>query len=137
MIKIYGSFNYANTITPLHCNHLERHLYETIPNAWKKLGHSVVPESIPKPMAATATVARRMSMPVQRTEIKTTPKVYTPGHIMTRRMSAILDGTLSIEEKPQRATAYRRQSLHVDRLQYETIISSSVSRVPKAKGNSF
>ena len=125
-------------ITPLHCNQLERHLYDTIPNAWKELGHPVVPEPIPKPMTASATVARRMSMPVQRTKNKTPPKVYAPGHIMTRRMSAILDGTLPIEEKkPQRATTYRRQSVQVDRLQYETIISSSVSRVSKAKGKCF
>ncbi|XP_055301655.1 MYND-type zinc finger-containing chromatin reader ZMYND8-like isoform X2 [Sitodiplosis mosellana] len=133
--KKYGSFYYADPITVLHCNQLERHLYDTIPNAWKELGRSVVPPSIVKPVPASATSARRMSMPVHRNKRSFAPPPFVPGRIMTRRMSSILNESFVAEEekteKPKKATVYRRQSVQVDRLPSQAI--NSTARVSKAK----
>lgn len=123
-----------------------------IPNAWKELGRPDVPPPISKSMPASATSFRRMSLPVQRKKRTFAPppppvftKDFTVGRIMTRRMSAALEGTLegsSVEQQTNeikketaiKATVYRRQSVQIERLSscVSTLIPSS--EATKAKG---
>ncbi|XP_055312561.1 MYND-type zinc finger-containing chromatin reader ZMYND8-like [Sitodiplosis mosellana] len=156
LIKKYGSFNYADAITVLHGNFLERHLYEMIPNAWKELGHSVVPPPIPKSKPASATCARRMSLPVKQTK-RNSPvpqEVYTTGCVMTRRMSAsvaasdvkivpnittakIAPNTTTAESatNTQIAASCRQLSIQIDRLPSTTNNLSSFIQTTMAKGS--
>lgn len=114
-----------------------------IPKAWEELGRSDVPAPIPKPKAASATSARRMSLPTWKENERIVPSlpVFTSGRIMTRRMSAIMDVSLIVGseeakkvEPVKRTRIYRRQSIQVDRLSYDTTDSCSVSEVTRAKG---
>lgn len=58
ILNEYGSFSYAQPNVPLNGKMLDRHLFDMVPNAWKKIGKSTIPLSIPKPISA-----RRQSMP--------------------------------------------------------------------------
>lgn len=114
-----------------------------IPGAWKKLGKSIEPPPIQKPIPSSATVSRRMSLPVQRTKrvFAADPlSVFQPGRIMTRRMTLILDGLESKEEPTEEptqtknsATAYRRQSIQCNRLLMSTLHSTSLTTVTKSE----
>lgn len=87
----FGSFNYAPRNTLLHGKMVERHLYDMIPNAWKKLGKSVLPLPIPKPVSASVK-ARRQSVPARYITASTaSAPMITASRVMTRRMSIIFD----------------------------------------------
>lgn len=126
---------------------LDRHLYDTIPGAWKMLGHSVVPPPIPKPLSALAISARRMSLPAQRTKRifptpppqRPPPQVFDIGRIMTRRLSAFIDGTLEEKEKSKakKAIPYRRQSVQIDQFSSEMKVPPLKLQLVKGKPVSF
>lgn len=74
---------------------MERHLFDMIPGAWKDLGKTVIPPPVLKPIPASATSTRRMSLPVQRTK-----RVFASAHLpvhtsgpITRRMSIFMERT--------------------------------------------
>ncbi|XP_031635445.1 uncharacterized protein LOC116348555 [Contarinia nasturtii] len=138
LIKNYRLFNYAEPATFLRGDMLERHLYDTIPNAWKELGKSDVPPPIPAP----ATVARRMSTPVQRSNrqsvMQTPEELLKTGRCMTRRLSTIMESRPDTPETKkrkvidttQKTSAYRRQSLQCER---PSARMSATSAMYKAK----
>lgn len=62
---------------------LERHLFEMLPNAWKKLHKTVVPPPIPKPVPAY-----QESVPAQEiTASDFPPPISGSGRIIKRRVS--------------------------------------------------
>lgn len=95
---------------------LERHLYDMMPNAWNQLGKSEIPKPIPKPSPASATKARRQSVPVRKI---TSLIIPASGGIMTRRMSMLFEPTNSKEEIVSVAKTIkigRRQSIQKDEI---------------------
>ncbi|XP_031634382.1 protein kinase C-binding protein 1-like [Contarinia nasturtii] len=156
LIAKYGQFNLAEPLSFIHGNNLERHLYDTIPGAWKELGNAIVPPPIKK--LASATVSRRMSMPAKRsrrvysTLEPSAVEVIASGRVITRRMSTIIDvqneptkaaKPIESEEKKPTKTAkstestkkarprpYRRQSVQCERSVIMTV-SSALTRDTK------
>lgn len=138
LIDKYDLFIFAPPNTALRGNFIERHLFDVIPNAWKELGRSESPPPIPKPVAASATSARRISLPVQQIKqvVSTQP---TLGRIMTRRMSAMVDPITVNDgaEKPRKSIAYRRQTVHFDRPPSESFTPNAMPQIPKLIGKNF
>lgn len=126
--KKYGTFNLAAVNTPLNAHMLERHLYDTIPQAWVALGGTKTPPPIPKPYgAAAATISRRHSIadssasrppspsPIPSPSSSTANTINFRG-ITLRRMSTRLNDTDEDSETTIRNIITRRQSIQVDML---------------------
>lgn len=127
-MKNYRAFNYAEPGTFLRGNSLERHMYDTIPNAWKALGKTEIPPPIE--IAASATSARRLSAPMQRTKRLLSTAMQAPvepirlGRTMTRRLSTLIEsgGEANLFTKKKEmaeSAAARRMSLQCDRPLFE------------------
>lgn len=91
LIEKFGSYSYADD-TPLNDQMFERHLYDTIPGAWKMLGKSVIPRQIPPPQAAPIAIRRRSVMPQTSPAFQPTPaEIMASGRVITRRVSMFLE----------------------------------------------
>lgn len=91
LIAKFGSYSYADD-TPLNDQMFERHLYDTIPGAWKMLGKSAVPPQIPPPQAAPIATRRRSVMPQSSPAIQPSPaEIIASGRVITRRVSMFLE----------------------------------------------
>lgn len=107
-------------ISVVHGNHLERHLYDTIPNAWKELGKNDIPLPIPEVRPASAIKGRRMSVPVHKvTDSSQIPPVFTAGRRITRRMSTYLEehpgeNIFTDSDEHLDETIHHRQSVRPD-----------------------
>lgn len=122
LIKKYGTFNYAEPITVLNGNFLERHLYDMIPNAWKELGRSDIPPPIPKKNPD----AYRNYFPVKQEKEETldpSQEASTSAGNLTRRMSAV-DYSHSESATEKKASSIELSSREL-RVQLERLPSST------------
>lgn len=91
---------------------LERHLYDTIPDAWKMLGKTCIPPPIPKPMPAPVAATRRKSVLPPSEPIEHSPAaILASGRVITRRLSMIIEKTVESDEQ---CTADSRQEMASD-----------------------
>lgn len=93
----FGAFNYSELNTALNVTMLERHLYDQIPGAWKKLGHMDIPAPIPKPIPRCKRSNRKSLPPL------TQERNYVPGR-RARRKTTI--GSQSMVPETSDATAF-------------------------------
>lgn len=108
----YGNFAPAEPNTPLNVQMFERHLFEMIPTAWKKLGKLTMPMPMPMPKP---TPTRRRSVPIH--EIATPefpPPISGSGRIISRRASTFKDERPS---KPMGNVINYRQSVRLNELE--------------------
>ncbi|XP_055301652.1 uncharacterized protein LOC129568114 [Sitodiplosis mosellana] len=122
IIMKFGSFHFANsTNLMLNEQHLDRHLYEMVPNAWK---NPIVPPEIP-PKPARSTNTRRKTVVTR----KSAPNMPVPifGGILTRRMSVAIDAICpSVFEDDTEYKAFDQQSNDTKTLKLK------IQPVPKA-----
>lgn len=112
LVTEYGSFNFAEPNTKLNVQMYERHLFEMIPCAWKKLGKTCVPLSLSKPIPA-----RRKSVPAHKiAESQFPPPISGSGRIITRRASTINDNKQS---NPMANVINYRQSIRLNELELQ------------------
>lgn len=113
----------AEPNTLLISDMLERHLFDTIPNAWKALGKSVVPPPISKPVAAKKIDISRRHSVASRSPQTTAPTSSGRINESARRMSTVnqhdmhgdyVDGSKHDGSKQSQKISARRQSVHVD-----------------------
>lgn len=90
---------------------LERHLYETIPDAWKMLGKQCIPPPIPKPMPAPVATRRKSVLPPSGPIEHSPAAILASGRVITRRLSMIIEKTVESDEK---CTADGRQEMATD-----------------------
>ena len=112
----FGSFNFAKANVLLKEKHLDRHLYEMIPNAWKD---PIIPPEIP-PKQVRARNGRRETM----ARIKCEPKNIKPiiGGALTRRMSLAIDALLtSGDDDATEYTAFDQKPDHEGMLDIKPI----------------
>lgn len=100
---------------------MDRHLYDTMPNAWKELGNAVIPLPIPKPYAAgAATLSRRHSIASQ------SSMATNAGPISARRVDTRVTGPNPNNAEQSKRVINRRQSIQVDILKRLTSIGTTI-----------